>query len=59
MDTTTILLGYSGGIITMAVLAVYPNIFKPTVTEDPRAYIWTGVALGAGAVALDIFGGMF
>jgi len=53
---TTILLGYAGGIITIAALSGYPENFKPSITENPKAYLITGVFLAIVAVALDLIG---
>lgn len=50
----TILLGYAGGVITMAALAMYPENFRPTITENPRAYVITGTIIGMFAVAIDV-----
>jgi len=55
----SILLGYAGGIITMAGLAMYPENFKPTVMEKPQAYLVTGILLAGVSVALDLWGGWF
>lgn len=49
-----ILLGYVVGIITCEALSGYPENFKPTITENPRAYLITGVFIGAVAIALDL-----
>lgn len=58
MDST-ILLGYAGGIITVAALSGYPENFRPTITENPRAYLITGVFLGVVAVGLNLIGVWF
>lgn len=51
--SSTILLGYAGGIITMACLAMDPKTFKPTITENPLAYIIVGLVIGIAAAFVD------
>jgi preprotein translocase subunit Sec61beta len=51
--SATILLGYACGVIAMGALSMYPENFKPTVTENPRAYVITGCAVAIVAIAID------
>lgn len=57
--STEMLLGYAGGIITLAAISGYPENFKPTITENPKAYLLVGVCLGIVAIAIDIIHGVF